>query len=147
MKAIHLVGIFLCMLIFIYLQNHRFILKKRWKSLRLDHLTVQKKYKPCVCVKGWGMNQHLSLAVGMVVGLVLVWEKLNTPAGSLIYCNSRALGHRGSSCTWTLTYVTARRVHGRLSLRFMNTLLMQLFDAYSRDHRCSVFCFLQLDQS
>ena len=27
------------------------------------------------------MNQHLSLAVGMVVGLVLVWEKLYTPAG------------------------------------------------------------------
>ena len=25
------------------------------------------------------MNQHLSLAVGMVVGLVLVWEKLYTP--------------------------------------------------------------------
>ena len=46
----------------------------------------------CVCVKGSGMNQHLSLAVGMVVGLVLVWEKLYTPAGSLIYCNSRALG-------------------------------------------------------
>ena len=30
------------------------------------------------------MNEHLSLAVGMVVGLVLVWEKLYTPAGSLI---------------------------------------------------------------
>jgi len=39
------------------------------------------------------MNQHLSLAVGMVVGLVLVWEKLYTPAGFSIYCNSRALGH------------------------------------------------------
>ena len=25
------------------------------------------------------MNQHLSLVVGMVVGLVLVWEKLYTP--------------------------------------------------------------------
>ena len=27
------------------------------------------------------MNQHLSLAVGMVVGLVLMWEKLYTLQG------------------------------------------------------------------
>ena len=57
----------------------------------------------CVCVKCWGMNQHLSLAVSMVVGLVLVWEKLYTPAGFLIYCNSRTLGHWAYSCTLTLT--------------------------------------------
>ena len=56
----------------------------------------------CVCVKGWGMNQHLSLAMGMVVGLVLVWVKLYTSAESLIYCNSRALGHWARSCTLTL---------------------------------------------
>ena len=57
----------------------------------------------CVCVKGWGMNQHLPLAMGMVVGLVLVWEKLYTPAGFSIYCNSRALGHWTCSCTLNLT--------------------------------------------
>ena len=57
----------------------------------------------CVCVKGWGINQHLSLAMGMIVGLVLVWVKLYTPVGFLIYCNSRALGYWAHSCTSTLT--------------------------------------------
>ena len=57
----------------------------------------------CVCVKGWGMNQHLSLAMGMVVGLVLVWVKLYTSVGFSIYCNSHALGHWARSYTLTLT--------------------------------------------
>ena len=57
----------------------------------------------CVRFKGWGMNQHLSLAMGMVIGLVLVWVKLYTPVGFSIYCNSRALGHWARSCTLTLT--------------------------------------------
>ena len=47
----------------------------------------------CVCVKGLGMNKHLSLVIGMVVDLVLMWVKLYTSAGFSIYCNSRALGH------------------------------------------------------
>jgi hypothetical protein len=99
----------------------------------------------CVCVKGWGMNQHLSLAVGMVVGLVLMWERLYTPAGLIIYCNSHALGHEHA--LWGLLQCKVREgVHGRLSLWIMRTLLMQLFDACFRDHRCYVFCLLQLDQ-
>ena len=100
----------------------------------------------CVCVKGWGMNQHLYLAVVMVVGLVLMWERLYTPAGLIIYCNSRALGHEHA--LWGLLQCKVREgVHGRLSLWFMNTLLMQLSDACFRDHRYYVFCLLQLDQS
>ena len=99
----------------------------------------------CVCVKGWGMNQHLSLAVGMVVGLVLMWERLYTPAGLIIYCNSHALGHEHA--LWGSLQCKVREgVHGRLSLWIMRTLLMQLFDACFRDHRCYVFCLLQLDQ-
>ena len=57
----------------------------------------------CVRVKGWAMNQHLFLVIDMIVGLVLVWVKLYTPAGFSIYCNSRALGHWARFCTLTLT--------------------------------------------
>ena len=80
----------------------------------------------CVCVKGWGMNQHLSLAMGMVVGLVLVWERLYTNAWLLIYCNSRALGHEHA--LWDSLQCRVREgVHGKLSLWIIITLIMQLY--------------------
>ena len=91
----------------------------------------------CVCVKGWGMNQHLSLAVGMVVGLVLVWERLYTPAGLLIYCNSRALGHehalwgslqcRVSRSSWKIELM----IHDHFTYAISLMYALEIIDAMS----------------
>jgi len=83
----------------------------------------------CVCVKGWGMKQHLSLIMGMVIGLALVWEKLYTPTGLLIYCNSRALGHW--ACLWKIELAIT------CSLYICNCI-----GAWYRNIRSHVFCLL-----
>ena len=61
------------------------------------------------------MNQYLSLAVGMVVGLVLVWGKLYTLAGfsSIAMAALSVIEH---ALVLGLQRRVTEEVHGRLSL-------------------------------
>ena len=98
----------------------------------------------CVCVNGWGMNQPLSLTVGMGVGLSLMWVKLY-PLQGLWSIAIAALSDSEHALWGSHHCKVSWWVHGRLiSSCIWSLYLCNCIDVWLRDYRCSSFPYHNL---